>query len=86
MIIPHNPQRQVFSRFGARKKAQFFIAVLDPGGFGAFSEIGPAVDSEVRLAIYSRVIPIGLLAIEAQSIAVSRVEAYLEYCGVKSYR
>jgi hypothetical protein len=30
--------------------------VLDPGGFGAFSKIGPVVDSEIGLTIYSRVI------------------------------
>jgi hypothetical protein len=30
--------------------------VLDPGGFGAFSEIGSVVGSEIGLTIYSRVI------------------------------
>jgi hypothetical protein len=41
--------------------------VLGPGGFGAFSEDSPVVDSEVGLTTYSRVIPIGFLAIKVQS-------------------
>jgi hypothetical protein len=33
------PTTPVFLRFGAGKQAQFFTVVLDPRGFGAFSEI-----------------------------------------------
>jgi hypothetical protein len=58
--------------------------VLDLGGFNAFSEIGLIVDSKVGLTIYSYVIPIRLLAIEAQSIIISYVGACLEYCGIQS--
>jgi hypothetical protein len=74
----------VFLSPWAGKKAQFITVVPDPGGFGAFSEITRVIDSEVGLAIYPHIIPIGLLAIEAQSITVSRVGACLEHRGIKS--
>src|SRR5271156_2087338 len=57
MMIPHTHNAS-FSEVEAHEKAQFFTVVLDPGKFSAFSEIGPVVDSEVGLAIYSCVIPI----------------------------
>jgi len=74
----------VFLRPWAGKKTQFITVVPDPGGFGAFSEIGRVIDSEVGLAIYPHIILVGLLAIEVRSTAVSRVGASLEYSGVES--
>jgi hypothetical protein len=64
-IQPTTPVFLRFRPFRARKKAQFLTVILDPGGFNAFSKIGPVVDSKIDLTIYSRVIPIRLLAIKA---------------------
>jgi hypothetical protein len=47
MMIPYTHNAS-FSEIRARKKAQFFTVVLNPEGFGAFSEISPTIMIEAK--------------------------------------
>jgi len=58
--------------------------IPDPRGFNTFAEIGCVVNNEIGISVDSHVISVRrLLAIEAQIITVSCVEAYLEYGSVE---